>query len=197
MSDARDAILQAAARCIARKGERGLRVLDVAKEAGVSSGLLYYHFDDRDGLLAATLEYINDQALGHRSRGSESADPTARLLTLLVEEIADDADLIDSAVAWNEIRASAVFDPTLREHLIRTTTAWQAEVATAVRAAQSAGGIPEHRDADDLALALTALVEGIAARWLSGHLDTDRARTALRESAARLIGCDLEERTLR
>lgn len=197
MPDARDTILQAAARCIARKGERGLRVLDVAKEAGVSSGLLYYHFDDRGGLLAATLEHINSQALGHRGRGGRPIDPTERLLSLLVEEIGDDADLTDSAVAWNEIRASAVFDATLREHLARTTEAWQADIATAVRAAQESAGIRGHADADDLALALTALVEGITARWLSGQLDTDRARTALRDSAARLVGCDHDERVLR
>lgn len=197
MPDARDAILQAAARCIARKGERGLRVLDVAKEAGVSSGLLYYHFDDRDGLLGATLEHINTQALGYRGRGDQSDDPTERLLDLLVEEIGDDPDLQDSAVAWNEIRASAVFDPTLREHLARTTDAWQADVSEAVRAAQTAGGVDAGTDPGELAFALTTLVEGVAARWLCGHLDTEQARNALRRAAVRLTCRDHDERVPR
>ena len=197
MTDARDAILQAAARCIARKGERGLRVLDVAKEADVSAGLLYYHFSDRDGLLAATLEHINAQALGYRGRAEPPSDPTERLFALLVDEVDDDPDLYDSSVAWNEIRASAVFDATLRDHLARTTEAWQADVAAAVRAAQDSGAVAADTDPDGLALALTVLVEGITARWLSGQLDTDRARRALRAAAVRIIGSDHDERALR
>lgn len=199
MADARDSILQAAARCIARKGERGLRVLDVANEAGVSSGLLYYHFDDRDGLLAATLEHINAQALGYRGRVDQPDDPTERLLNLLVDEIGDDTDLHDSSVAWNEIRASAVFDPALREHLARTTDAWQGDIAMVVRAAQDSGGIAADADADadDLALTLTALVEGITGRWLCGQLDTDQARHALRRAAVRLLRRNHQERVSR
>ena len=66
--DRRSQILRAAARRIARDGVRGLRVTDVAEEAGVSPGLLYYHFTDRSGLLSATLDYINDHANEVRSR---------------------------------------------------------------------------------------------------------------------------------
>ncbi|MYV72610.1 TetR family transcriptional regulator, partial [Streptomyces sp. SID1046] len=47
MSDRRRAILEGAARVIARRGVRGLRVSDLAAEAGVSTALIYYHFKDR------------------------------------------------------------------------------------------------------------------------------------------------------
>ncbi|MZE52785.1 TetR family transcriptional regulator, partial [Streptomyces sp. SID5770] len=40
-------ILEAAARVIARRGVRGLRVEELAAEAGVSTALIYYHFKDR------------------------------------------------------------------------------------------------------------------------------------------------------
>ena len=49
----RDAILEACIAAIASRGVRGLRVNTVAADAGVSTGLLYYHFTDRDGLLSA------------------------------------------------------------------------------------------------------------------------------------------------
>ena len=52
----REAILDAAARLIARRGVRGLRVEEVATEAGVSPPLLYYHFESRAGLVRATLD---------------------------------------------------------------------------------------------------------------------------------------------
>ncbi|MFD7962361.1 TetR/AcrR family transcriptional regulator [Streptomyces zaomyceticus] len=62
MKDRRRTILEAAARVIARRGVRGLRVEELAAEAGVSKALVYYHFEDRAGLLRSTLEFIGDRA---------------------------------------------------------------------------------------------------------------------------------------
>lgn len=53
MKDRRRTILEAAARVIARRGVRGLRVEELAVEAGVSKALVYYHFEDRAGCCAA------------------------------------------------------------------------------------------------------------------------------------------------
>lgn len=187
MADARDAILSASARCIARTGVRGLRVLDVAKEAGVSSGLLYYHFDDRDGLLAATLDHINASALGYRARERAEASPTERVIAMLIDEIADDDDVRDQSAAWNEIRAAAVFEPALAASLARVTKTWEADVAAAVREAQSTDGVAASADPDELAATLTTLVEGVSARWLTGHIDADRARAVLRSAAEQML----------
>ncbi|MFD8639447.1 TetR/AcrR family transcriptional regulator [Streptomyces zaomyceticus] len=62
MKDRRRTILEAAARVIARRGVRGLRVEELAAEAGVSKALVYYHFEDRAGLLRSTLEFIGARA---------------------------------------------------------------------------------------------------------------------------------------
>lgn len=62
MSDRRTAILEAAATVIARRGVRGLRVEELAVEAGVSKALIYYHFEDRTGLLRRTLAFVNNRA---------------------------------------------------------------------------------------------------------------------------------------
>ena len=47
---------------IARRGVRGLRVEQVAAEAGVAVSLIYYYFDNRNGLVRATLEHANERA---------------------------------------------------------------------------------------------------------------------------------------
>ena len=44
-------ILEAGIELLARDGEAGLRVTEVAKRAGVSVGTIYTHFDSRDGLI--------------------------------------------------------------------------------------------------------------------------------------------------
>jgi AcrR family transcriptional regulator len=54
-SEGRDAILDAAERVIARHGFRGLTYRRVGEEAGVTHGLVSYHFGSRDGLIHETV----------------------------------------------------------------------------------------------------------------------------------------------
>ncbi|HEX6037623.1 TetR/AcrR family transcriptional regulator [Longimicrobium sp.] len=54
----RGEILKAAYRVAARERLAGLTGRAVAAEAGVSSGLVFFHFGDRDGLLVALLEWL-------------------------------------------------------------------------------------------------------------------------------------------
>lgn len=54
----REEILKAAYRVAARERLAGLTGRAVAAEAGVSSGLVFFYFGDRDGLLVALLEWL-------------------------------------------------------------------------------------------------------------------------------------------
>jgi len=169
-------ILEACSSCIAENGVRGMRVQDVAKKAGVSSGLLYYHFTDREGLLAATLEYVNVTSLAdHGTAASSDARSYGVIRTLLLDEIRDDESVRAKSIVWNEIRAIAVFEPALAQHLSKSTEVWQDHIATLL---QSQADITQAR-AHEIALLLTALVEGLSGRWLSGLITTEEARSAL------------------
>jgi len=63
-------ILDVAARAIRRHGYAGVGVADVMKEAGLTHGGFYAHFDSRDALLVEALERA----------GRESAETMARAL---------------------------------------------------------------------------------------------------------------------
>ncbi|MFK4298993.1 TetR/AcrR family transcriptional repressor of bet genes [Arthrobacter sp. GAS37] len=187
MSDKLTQILAAATTCIARNGVRGMRVNDVAAEAGVSPGLLYYHFADRAGLLAATLDYINKQVSKDDavlSPDTDAGDRDRHLRHLLLDEIKDDADVRRNSVAWNELRACSIFEPELAEPLSRTTVEWNKEIARAVAvAAESAS----EEDAATTAEILTSLVEGISGRWLNGFITTDHAHSLLTTAIDSLV----------
>ncbi|MFJ8013700.1 TetR/AcrR family transcriptional regulator [Streptomyces sp. NPDC096339] len=178
----RTSILEAAARVIARSGVRGLRVEEVAAEAGVSTSLLYYHFKDRTGLLRSTLEFINDRAERYTTERGEDAEPLGpreELAETLLLELQDTAEVRENSTAWGELRASAVFDEVLREDLARATLVWVQEVAALL------GQVEPMAPAAALAAAgerLTALLEGLSMRWLSGGLQITHAR-ALMEGA--------------
>ncbi|MCX4985301.1 TetR/AcrR family transcriptional regulator [Streptomyces sp. NBC_00572] len=182
MSSRSTQILEAAARVIARRGVRGLRVEELAAEAGVSTGLIYYHFKDRTGILRHTLEFINDRAERYttsRDPDAEPLSPREELDEVLLLELQDTPEVRENSSAWGELRASAVFDPVLREDLARATLIWVQEVAALL------GQVQPMAPAAALAAAgerLTALLEGLSMRWLSGGLTIDHARTLLREA---------------
>ncbi|MFL3866684.1 TetR/AcrR family transcriptional regulator [Streptomyces griseobrunneus] len=175
-------ILEASARVIARRGVRGLRVEELAAEAGVSTALIYYHFKDRTGILLKTLEFISNRAeryTTHRDPGAGPLSPREELDQTLLLELQDTTEVRENSSAWGELRASAVFDEVLREDLARATLVWIQEVAALL------GGVRPTAPAADLAAAaerLTALLEGLSMRWLSGTLRISHARTLMSEA---------------
>lgn len=190
MADRQELILEAAVRVIARSGVRGLRVEKIAAAAGISTALIYYHFKGRAGLIERTLEFISDRAGSYTGADATEPpeDPRGELGRRLLLELQDSEEVRDNSTAWGELRASAVFDPALREKLAASTRLWSTEIADLVRAAQAAGTARRDADADAVAERLTALVEGVSERWLSGSLDLERARELVRGALEAELG---------
>ncbi|MEU7603247.1 TetR family transcriptional regulator [Streptomyces sp. NPDC040724] len=180
MADRQALILEAAVRVIARNGVRGLRVEELAAEAGVSTALIYYHFKDRAGLVQRTLAFISDRATGYTDEAlKDTEDARAVLLQLLLSELQDTPRVRENSTAWGELRASAIFDTDLRATLAESTRSWSQDTADAISDAQAAGLADLHVTPLDAAERLTALVEGLSERWLSGSLSLERARELL------------------
>ncbi|MFJ7494645.1 TetR/AcrR family transcriptional regulator [Streptomyces sp. NPDC097727] len=184
-ADRRTVILKAAARVIARRGVRGLRVSEIAAEAGVSTALVYYHFKDRAGILHRTLEFISDRAgrytAGRAECGGPGRTPRQELERSLLLEFQDRPEVRENSTAWGELRATAVFDPELREALAEAHLIWIGELTDTL------GRI--HRTANAAALTasaerLTAALEGLSMRWLSELLPMGHARDLMRGAIA-------------
>ena len=56
----REQIVQAATRVFAQKGFRRATTREVAREAGISEGTIYNYFDDKDALLMAIMDQLNE-----------------------------------------------------------------------------------------------------------------------------------------
>ncbi|QWF81716.1 TetR/AcrR family transcriptional regulator [Amycolatopsis sp. CA-230715] len=177
MSDRQTQILEAAVRVIAKDGVRGLRVEKLAAEAEVSTALIYYHFKDRAGVLRRALEHVNDRAI--RYTEFSAPDPRTRLEQMLRLELRDTADVRENSIAWGELRASAVFSEDLRDPLRASTRAWSEDIESLIREAQGSGHAKPDTSPVDAAERLTALVEGLSERWLSGSITLKRARKLL------------------
>lgn len=81
----REQIVRATVRCLAREGYTRLTMKKVAREAGVSQGILHYYFADKRAILVATLEAVSrdlDRRVG-AAQSRTGRDPAARLRALV------------------------------------------------------------------------------------------------------------------
>jgi TetR/AcrR family transcriptional repressor of bet genes len=81
----REQIVRATIRCLAREGYTRLTMKKVAREAGVSQGILHYYFVDKRAILVATLEGVS-RDLDRRVAAAQSRTgrhPRARLRALV------------------------------------------------------------------------------------------------------------------
>src|SRR4051812_26568878 len=79
----RNALLEAAARGLSRRGYANLILEDVAREAGYTRGALYHQFKDKDDLVLAVLRWA-DKAWRHEVGPlvERETDPAAALIAL-------------------------------------------------------------------------------------------------------------------
>lgn len=89
----REQILEAAFRVAARERLDGLTVRQVAREAGLSSGLVFFYFKTKDKLLLELLDWLLDRTIVQRTAERVLSLPTARerfvtRLRLAVEGVA-------------------------------------------------------------------------------------------------------------
>ena len=167
-------ILDATVETIGADGVAGVRIDDVAAAAGVSPGLIYYHFANRQALVRAGLvEALDRYASGAGPAGGR--DPLAHLVDELQRHIGlpDDGGAARGRVRSAALEA-AVFDPELLPALRQSTARWAVGVAGLVDRARGGGGDPE--ELARVAEVLTALADGLRQRVLSGTLPPGEAR---------------------
>jgi AcrR family transcriptional regulator len=171
-------ILEAAAQVIGERGLCDTRIVDVAKRAGASPGLVIYYFGSKDRVLAEALAYA-DETFFADAANKLSTLPSAR--DQLVELVASSCplgsapDAVDSWVLWLELWARARRDPEVGEHRARLDQQWRKMLADTVRAGQKAGEFRK-LDPDGFAIRLAALIDGLAIAVVLGDPEVDAER---------------------
>ena len=189
---ARERILAAAVRQIAREGIDGVRIARIAMEARVSSALVHYHFETREALLAEALDYSYRRAGEARIAGDDelpAATHAERLQSMIDGCLPTTPGLADDWVLWVELWLRAVRHPELRpvaEELYARLHSWfRDEIAAGVK-----DGEFDRCDPDEVADRTLALIDGFGVRTLigDGAIPLERARRAVSSALARDLG---------
>jgi AcrR family transcriptional regulator len=190
--DRHQEILDAAARVITERGLAETRISDVADAAGVSPGLILYYFDSKDRLLAEALTYANDDFFVRMSREIRRL-PTAReQLRRLIDLSVPEYGKLDEWALWIEVWVRALRDPQMAKDREILDQRWRQSIADIIRAGQAGGEFPA-RDADEIALRLGSLIDGLAIQVImnDSQVSPERMHRACMEVAAQEIGFDL------
>jgi AcrR family transcriptional regulator len=193
-AEARNRILAAAAECIVRDGLAKVRMAGIAKAAGVSAGLLHYHFDTKEQLFADVLTYshevsgvLNEQAL--RGAGDR---PAQRLSSFLDRCLPSDKQLADEWLLWQELALLCIRQPELAKVGAALYEDFYSTVTDIITDGTRTGVFAPTIDSRKIAETAVALCDGLGARVVANdpHLTLDEARATIAATVGMLVGHD-------
>lgn len=153
-------ILDAAVGVVLERGFAGTRVVDVANALGISSGLVHYHFDSKDELLAETLRHAADADISRLEKAVAQLDDPLRRLDRVLREYLPEQRRDQSWVIWVDAWGQAIRNERLRNILTELDLAWSGAIETVIRDGVAAGRF-ECADPAGAARRLSALLDGL------------------------------------
>lgn len=180
----REQLIEATIDTLAAKGYAATTLADVAKAAGLSGGIVNFHFETKDKLLVETLRYL---ALEYRTNwrtaiamaGSSAGE---RLMALLTADFNEVVCTPRTLAAWCAFWAEAQSRPTYLEHCSANDDEYQGVITELVSEIVTEGG---YRFAPGpIARSLEAMMEGL---WLD--LMTTQAPFSRQEALDTVLAC--------
>ena len=190
LSEREEELVRSAYRVIARQGGHRLSLQDIATEAGVSKGLVLYHFKSKERLFLMTMRWaLARTARRIRERIAGISDPR-QVLTALVDAVFVDPDRNhEFTLLYLDLVEHAARVPSFGELSTMTREIINGLYAEVI-AAGAAGGVFDVDDIDEAAAAMRAHIEGTLLTWLQDDWKTTHARYRDRCEAGlvRLLG---------
>ncbi|WP_460959357.1 TetR family transcriptional regulator C-terminal domain-containing protein [Parasphingorhabdus pacifica] len=162
-------ILDAAWQLVAEQGYHSVRISDVARACGTSPGAIHYYFPGRDDLLTETLRYSVRLAFDRQVAELHSIeDAHERLLRLVDLQLPTPGLLRSEWSIWLQIWNETALNPELQVLHNDSYTRWHETIARTIRQGQEQGVFTD-TDAEELAVSLTALIDGLGIQVMTGR----------------------------
>ena len=185
-------IIDAMRDSVARRGAAGSTFEHVAREAGVSRGLLHYYFGTKERLLIEVVRRDSDLRIARLDEMLAEATTADAVLDVLVKSL---TDLIDNDPGFflllYELFSAGRRKPEIQHEVGQLFEATRSHVAKVLRAKEDEGILSLRFDAEAVVAYLLAVADGFALQALSDpSRDITPALTAGAASARYLLVSD-------
>lgn len=169
-------LIEATIDSLSKRGYSETTMADVADGAGLSRGIVNFHFESKDKLLVATLQHMADEYSAHWRGALDKAgeDPAARLAALVAADFDRAVCNRRKLAAWSAFWGEAKSRPTYQALCGARDEAYQETVVELCAALIEDGGYA--LDPRQTALALDAMLEGLWLRLMLRGNDMTREK---------------------
>ncbi|MFB4287849.1 TetR/AcrR family transcriptional regulator [Nonomuraea sp. ATR24] len=189
----REDLLKTACEVIAAQGFGHTRTVDIARAAGVSQALLFYHFETKDGLFAQAFAYAARRHLDALAGVERSPRPPLDRLRALLR-LCSPGGSPEGWRLWIDAWAESMRSKDLEETSRRLDVQGRLVMRGIIEAGVASGDFTCD-DPDDATWRIFALSDGLAIQ-LNVHgrvLSRRRASRLVRTAAARELGLTAED----
>ena len=180
----RQDMLRAALHVIAARGFADTRIADVAERAGTSPALVIYYFQSKENLLTEAIRLAEDRWFEQGVRRLQAIPDAVGQLEEIVTWIcipAPDDVFPDPWSLWIDLWARAQRHPAVARVREEFDARWRSAITRVITDGQAVGAFGP-TDAVEFAIALLALLDGLAVQMALGDPAVDAAfvlRTAM------------------
>jgi AcrR family transcriptional regulator len=185
-------IVEAMRASVAARGAPGSTFDQVAREAGVSRGLLHYYFGSKERLLVEVVRHDCDVRMDALEQSLSAAGSVDAIVDVLVKALEDFVELDPGSYALVfELFTASRHNNDLREAMGELYRRVRDQIAAALRAKQEQGAVELRGRPEAVASVLMALADGMALQLLSDpDWDSSEAFAAGIATARFLLGED-------
>lgn len=170
-------ILEAALACFVRKGYTSTKMDEIAKEAGLSKGGVYFHFGSKREIFDALVRAEYDHSMGFLE--SARQDDVLAMFLEVGEHFSARFEGSDSARLMSVMGEMALRDDEIRETLVALQRNYIDKLSEILTQAIEGGALRGDLDVESTALALKALIDGIQMLFTIDYpVDLDRLLAA-------------------
>jgi AcrR family transcriptional regulator len=172
--DSRQELINVALRIIAENGIDALRIDDVCESVGVTKGSLYWHFQDREGLIRAAmfeqLRRLTKSQFESVDDAIDNASSREEYLLKVAGSLVDPFDSREAEARWQrwEMLATSRRDPELKKLMAELQQHHQRYLTGIINKAQERGILRSDADPAAVAAAITAIGLGSNHLWYLG-----------------------------
>lgn len=193
--DAPDRIRAAAAKLIARRGMSATRLIDIAREAGVSPAIIHYYFKNREAVLLAALHWATERWQERLGRlAASDLDPVVKLRELIDSSVPTDPEQRDEYFVWLDAWVGARTHTRFLPACTAISRAWTIMVAAVLAQGQVAGVFRLSAPPSEVAQRFVSLANDLGFRCVVGYeeLSPAAAHRILTRFAAEQVGLPAE-----